>query len=310
MSQSTSIRVDGDDLSQRLYRHVDMLAGLIGPRHEAKPSTLEATQAYLHRQFLERDEAVDLESFPSLNHRQAVNLVASRPGQKKPEQIVILGAHYDTVSTTPGADDNASAVAMLLEVSRLLKGVPAKQTLRLVLFANEEPPHFHTDTMGSQYHARQCRERGDRVKAMICLEMVGYYSDAPGSQDYPMPLSPIAKKLFGHRGNFITVVSNFKSAKLLWPFRRGFKSAVKFPCVTLALPEAIHDIRLSDHGSFWDQKYPAVMVTDTSFHRNPHYHQPSDTPDTLNYPAMAKVTIGVAGAVAKLCGMRVTFQQS
>lgn len=307
MARPQTIRVDRDALAQRLYQHVDMLAGLIGPRHEDKPASLTDTLTYLHRQLLANDDQVTQEVFPSRNHRKAINLVAQRDGCKRPQDVVILGAHYDTVNTTPGADDNASAVAMLLEVSRLLKGVPSKRSLRLVLFANEEPPHFHTDTMGSQYHAYQCRQRGDRIKAMVCLEMVGYFSEAPGSQDYPMVLSPIAKRIFGHRGNFIAVVSNLKSARLLWPFRRGFKAAMKFPCVTLALPESIHDIRLSDHGSFWDQGYPAMMVTDTSFHRNPHYHQPSDTPDTLNYEAMSKVAIGVAGAVARLCGMRVKF---
>ena len=310
MANCIHIPVDRHKLSKRLFEHVDMLAGLIGARHEGLPNSLEAAQTYLKRQFLEQGESFELETFPSRNNRQAVNLMVSRRGQSHQQEIVILGAHYDTVNSTPGADDNASAVACLLEVARLLHGVPAKRTLRLILFANEEPPHFHTDTMGSQYHARQCRQRGDKIKAMICLEMVGYFTDAPGSQDYPSPVSWYAKKLLGHRGNFIAVVSNLKSAKLLWPFRHGFKSSAKFPCVTLALPQAIHDIRLSDHGSFWDQRYPAVMVTDTSFHRNPHYHQPSDTPQTLNYEAMTQVTIGVAGAVAKFCGMRVKFKQS
>ena len=309
MKQAQSIRVDCDDLQKRLYKHVDVLAGLIGPRHEGKPSTLDATRAYIERELSINDQKVHLERFPSRDNRDGVNLLVLRPGKTHPKEVVILGAHYDTVWETPGADDNASAVACMLEVGRLLHDIPAKRSLRLIAFANEEPPHFNTQTMGSQYHASQCRKRNEQIKAMVCLEMVGYFSDEPSSQKYPKPINAVAQKLYGSKGNFIAVVSNLKSARTLIPFGRGFKAATKLPYVAMALPQLIHEIRLSDHGSFWDENYPALMVTDTSFFRNPHYHQPTDKPDTLNYKSLTQVTIGVAGAVAKLLGARVKFQQ-
>jgi Zn-dependent M28 family amino/carboxypeptidase len=238
----------------------------------------------------------------AVDRQTASNLVVERRGTQRPDEIVILGAHYDTVPTTPGADDNASAVAVLIESARLLRGTSGRRTVRFVAFACEEQPHFFTQTMGSQVYARACRGRNESIIGMLCLEMVGYYTTASGSQRIPSAIPKGLRWVFPRRGNFLAAVGNPRSWRLAWSFRRGFKRAVRFPLFSILLPEAIDEIRLSDNSSFWDQGYPALMLTDTSFLRNPHYHEATDTPDTLDYARMAQVTLGVAGALRRLFG--------
>ncbi len=295
-------------LESRLRGHVEMLAGVIGPRHLGKPSSIEATLSYLRRELSAigdaRGASVQSETYlvaaPDGSDVEATNLVMEWPGAKRPERTVILGAHYDTEAQTPGADDNASAVAVLIETARLLADVSSERTMRFVAFACEEMRHFASGSMGSQHHARACRNRGERVDGMLCLEMVGFYADAPGSQSVPHEIPRALHWLFPRRGDFIASVGNLRSWRLLWRFRRGFKRAVRFPLFSIGLPELIQPIRRSDNSSFWDQGYPALMITDTSYLRNANYHQPSDTPETLDYRRMAAVTVGVAGAMATI----------
>jgi len=291
------------ELAERLYTHVDRLAGLIGPRHVGKPGSMQVTATYVEGQFAALGYAVDRQPY-AVDDCQVTNLVVERSGTRRAGEIVIVGAHYDTVPTTPGADDNASAVAMLIEVARLLRDVTPQRTLRYVAFPCEEPPHFYTGSMGSQVYARQCRLRNERIVGMICLEMVGYYTTEPNSQQVPSGIPRSLRRALPRRGDFLASVGNLRSWRLCWTFRRGFKRAIRFPLFSIVLPEAISEIRLSDNSSFWDQGYPALMITDTSFLRNPHYHSSSDTPDTLDYDRLARATIGVAGAVAKLARSR------
>lgn len=295
MQPQVSAEQDDAHLEARLRRHVDVLAGLIGPRHLGKPKTIEATLGYLVKELEIAGHTVEKQPYPAGSHT-ATNLVVEIPGAKPEAGIVVLGAHYDTVWCTPGADDNASAVAVLIEAARLLHGAKPRRTIRLVAFACEEPPHFHTGDMGSQEYARNCRKRGEKVVGMLCLEMVGYYTDA-ANQALPEGIPRWLRWAFPRRGDFLAAVGNLRSWRLVWQFRRGFKRATRFPLFSIALPEAIHAIRLSDNSSFWDQGYPALMLTDTSFLRNPHYHQATDTPETLDYGRMVGVTRGVAGAV-------------
>jgi Zn-dependent M28 family amino/carboxypeptidase len=286
-------------LAERLRMHVDRLAGLIGPRHLGRMSAIEAAAAYIEREFASLGYTVEQQAY-SVNSCEVSNLIIERIGVQLPKEIVILGAHYDTVSTTPGADDNASAVAVLIEVARLLREYQSKRTLRFAAFACEEPPHFYTDSMGSQVYARQCRKNNEHIVGMLCLEMVGYYSTAVNSQQMPPGIPRFFRWAFPRRGNFLASVGNLSSWRLAWRFRRGFNRAIRFPLYSIVLPESIHAIRLSDNSSFWDQGYPALMLTDTSFLRNPHYHQHTDTPDTLDYDRMSQVAVGVAGGVAAL----------
>lgn len=290
---------DHTAIESNLRLHVDRLAGLIGPRTLARPKTIVATTGYISGQWRDMGYEVAEEHFDAIGDR-ATNLIIQQSGTKRADEIVLLGAHYDTVATTPGADDNASAVAVMLEVSRLLRDYHGKRTARYVAFACEEPPYFNVDCMGSQHHARQSRLRCDRIVGMLCLEMVGYFTDRPQSQRIPPTIPAALRRFFPHRGNFLAAIGNLKSWKLGWGFRRGFKRATRMPLFSIQLPERVREIRLSDNSSFWDQGYPALMLTDTSFLRNPHYHLESDTPDTLDYARMTDVTIGVASAIKRL----------
>ena len=290
-----------DPLRQRLFEHVDMLARVIGPRPPTKPDALHAASAWIERHLARSGDSVTKETYTALGE-PVWNLIVERPGATKPDEIVIVAAHYDSLLQTPGADDNASAVAMLVEVLHALTGRQFRRTLRFIALTCEEPPYFNLGSMGSQIHARGCRERGENIHAMLALEMVGYYRDEPGSQSLPPGIPRALRWLFPKRANFLAAVGNPRSARLLWPFRRGFKRGSKMPLFTVALPESIHEIRRSDNSSFWDQGYRALMITDTSFLRNPHYHEPTDTPDTLDYTRLAEATRGVTEAVARLAG--------
>jgi hypothetical protein len=291
--------IDEQELSERLRLHVDRLAGLIGPRHVGKPTSLEAAAAYIEREFLRIGYPVDRQPY-EVNDGRVANLVVECRGHRRAGQVVILGAHYDTVPGTPGADDNASAVATLLEVARLLRGLVFERTVRYVAFPCEEFPHAHTDSMGSQVYARQCRARCEQIHGMLCLEMVGYYTSQPNSQRLPPGIPRTLHWAFPRCGDFLAAVGNFRSWRLLWKFRRGFKKTTRFPLFPIMLPESIPEIRRSDNSSFWDQGYPALMLTDTSFLRNPHYHKATDTPDTLDYLSMTRAAIGVAGGLAQI----------
>ncbi|HEY5375051.1 MAG TPA: M28 family peptidase, partial [Polyangiaceae bacterium] len=191
---------------------------------------------------------------------------------------------------------NATGVAALLELARKLAHERFERSLRLVFFPNEEPPFYPDAGMGSAAYAAELRRAGVDVHTMISLEMLGYYSERPNSQRYPPGLS----LFYPNRGNFIGFVSNLRSRKRLSELKRAFIDSSDFPCESLAAPEWTVVVGLSDHSSFWKQGYPGLMVTDTAFMRNPHYHQASDTADTLDFECFAKVTEGLVGAVKRL----------
>jgi Zn-dependent M28 family amino/carboxypeptidase len=288
-------------LAANLTRHVDRLAGLIGPRHLGNLAAFKAAATYVETELANAGYDVERQTY-MIGSQEVGNIVAEQPGGQRKDEIVIVGAHYDTVSTTPGADDNASAVAVLIETARLVRELNLARTIRFVGFACEEPPYFLTGHMGSQVYARHCRTRDERICGMLCLEMVGYYSTDPGSQQIPPGIPKRLHWALPKRGDFLAAVGNLSSKRLAWSFRRGFKDAVRFPLLSICLPESISEIQLSDNSSFWDQGYPALMLTDTSFLRNPHYHQSSDLPETLDYQRMAQVAVGVAGGVQRIAG--------
>jgi hypothetical protein len=224
----------------------------------------------------------------------AHNLIVEIPGRSK--EIVVIGAHYDSVIGTVGADDNASGVAALLALARRFAKHEPARTLRFVAFANEEPPHFQSEDMGSYQYAKRCFERGEKIVGMLSLETIGYYSDAPDSQQYPGPMAA----LYPTTGNFIGFATNLSSRALLNRCVKAFRRASRFPVESAALPEAVPGIGWSDQWSFWQFKYPAIMITDTAPFRNPHYHEESDTPETLDYARLGQVVEGLAGVVEEL----------
>ncbi len=210
-----------------------------------------------------------------------------------------MGAHYDTVLDSPGADDNASGVAALLAIARELasRPQPPARTVRLVAFANEEPPHFQTPRMGSLVYARRARERGDRIVAMLSLESIGYYSDAPGSQRYPLFL---LGWIYPSRGDFLAFVGDVGARALVRRAIASFRRHAALPSEGAAVPGFVPGVLWSDHWSFREAGYPAIMVTGTAPFRNPHYHEPSDRPETLDYDRLARATAGLARVIDAL----------
>ncbi|MCU0959911.1 MAG: M28 family peptidase [Pirellulaceae bacterium] len=229
-----------------------------------------------------------------------VNVIAQLEGAELPGEILVVGAHYDSVAVPGcvGADDNASAVAGLLAIARELADRRLRRTVRFAAFVNEEPPFFESPGMGSLAYAARCRAMQDRIIGMICLEMIGYYDDTPGSQQYPFPI-PLSW-FYPNRGDFIGFVANPASRHLLRRVVRSFRRTTPFPSVGAAVPSWIPGVSLSDHGSFWHHGYPAIMVTDTAMFRYPWYHTAQDDPERLDFDRMARVVGGLLEAVASL----------
>jgi Zn-dependent M28 family amino/carboxypeptidase len=224
------------------------------------------------------------------------NLEAVLPGHGAADEIIVVGAHYDSVAGSPGANDNASGVAALLELARLLAGTALPRSVRFVAFANEEAPFFYGDEMGSNRYAARAQVQGERIVAMLSLETLGYYTDQPGSQRYPFPFS----LFYPDTGNFIGFVGNFSSRALVRRAIGAFRAATSFPSEGVAAPSGMEGVHWSDHWSFWQAGYPAIMVTDTALFRYPHYHAATDTPEQLDYNGLARVTGGLAEVIGAL----------
>lgn len=288
---------DLEALSDRLEDHVRKLAGQIGPRTVEKIEQYRHTAEYLQQQLVDYGYEPETEPIP-LGDETIPNVIVEKRGVVDPEQIVLIGAHYDTARNTPGADDNASAVAALLELARILESKSTPKTVRLVFFANEERPNFEAGQMGSLVHARKAHRQGTDIRAMLSLEMLGYYATEPGSQKYPPGLSYI----YPGTGDFIAFVANIQNRSLLADSIETFRRRARFPSYGLAGFSFIKGISLSDHSSFWEYDFPAIMVTDTAFFRNPHYHEPTDTPDKLDFLRLARVVRGLYPVIHHLAG--------
>ncbi|MFN2385273.1 MAG: M28 family peptidase [Thermoanaerobaculia bacterium] len=281
---------------RRLARHVEALAVSHSPRDYRHPERLRGAAEYIVESFRGAGAAVRLQEFPA--EGQTYRNVIATIGPDSPDRVVI-GAHYDTDGPFPGADDNASGVAGVLELARLLAGDPPALRIELVAYCLEEMPFFATDAMGSAVHARSLSRSGARVRAMLCLEMIGYFTDAPGSQAFPFG----ALRLFyPERGDFIAVVGRPRDGLLVRRVKGAMRSSGGVPVRSINAPAGVPGVGLSDHASYWAEGYPAVMITDTAFYRNANYHTESDRPETLDYRRMAAVVDGVAAAVRELAG--------
>ncbi|MBV8569977.1 MAG: M20/M25/M40 family metallo-hydrolase [Acidobacteriaceae bacterium] len=282
-----------DSLRERLQTHVKILATDIGGR--LATSGLEKAAAYIEHQLRCSGYHALRQTFTADGYLFA-NIEAEISGVDRPEEILVIGAHYDTAGDLPGANDNASGVAATLELAREFIAAKPRRTIRWVFFANEEPPYFQTAAMGSYVHARRCRERKDNITGMVSLETIGYYTDELGSQTYPMA----ATSGYPDRGNFLGFVTDLKSAGLLHTALGAFRIATKLPAEGLATPRSIAGIDWSDHWSFWQFGYAALMVTDTAPFRYPHYHTAEDTPDKLHYPRFVEAVRGLRSVVEHL----------
>lgn len=276
-----------------LRRHVHTLAVSIGERHVGKMAQLDRTADYVVEQFQHIGLPVSNHVYTAYG-KQFRNVVAELSGDTN--EIIVIGAHYDSVPGSPAANDNASGVAALLELAALNADQRFPRTIRFVAFANEELPHGRTDAMGSQAYAGRAKRSGENIFAMISLETIGYYTDAPNSQKYPAPLS----WLYPDTGNFVAFIGNLRSRQLVRAAIASFRSHAAIASEGIAAPELLPDIRRSDHASFWHHHYPAIMVTDTAPFRYPHYHTAQDTPDKIDFNRLAQVTAGLNHVIRDL----------
>ena len=282
-------------MASQLREHVVMLAERIGERNVWRPEKLEEAAGYIESAFLKLGYTVAVQSYEA--ERGTVrNIEVERRGVSRPEEIVVVGAHYDSVQGSPGANDNATGVAGVLELARLLSEWRPARTVRYVAFVNEEPPFFQTDLMGSAVYARRSRDREENVTAMVSLEMLGCYSDEQGSQQYPFPFG----FFYPHTADFIGVIGNLSSRGLVRRALRAFRKHAKFPSEGCAAPGGIVGIGWSDHWGFWQAGYRGIMVTDTAFFRYGHYHGIGDTPGKVDYERAARVVMGLAHVIKDL----------
>ena len=287
---------------ENLKNHVKILSQDIGSRSIKEPEKLEAAGLYIESALESAGLNVLRQEYEAEGALTA-NLVARTPGWTGDAPVMVLGAHFDTVRGTPGADDNASAVAVLIETARMIaETAPEKSgNLLFVAFSTEEPPCFSTDCMGSRVFTERMAGSEAQLRGALVLEMVGYFSDEPGSQVIPQGLELLG---LPDTGNFIALAADQQSAELAEWVQVGIeRSGSGLPSIKLVdtgeLPELSRLMRLSDNASFWDAGIPAIMITDTAFLRNPNYHEATDTADTLDFEPMAKLLKALVHALAQ-----------
>ncbi|SFM16621.1 M28 family peptidase [Nitrosomonas communis] len=280
--------------TQRLREIIKELATDIGERNLYQYHNLKVAASFIESFFQTHGYTVSRQVYEAKN-KEFSNLETQIVGTDRPHEIIILGAHYDTHRRSPGANDNGSAIAAMLELARAYRGKTFSRTLRFVAFTNEESPFTRKSDMGSRVYARQCREQNEKIVAMICLETIGFYSERKGSQRLSL-----MGMMLPRRGNFIALVGNRSSRKLLSDMDNLFHDHSNIPCKALTLPTNFPGAWSSDHWSFWKEGYPAIMVTDTAPLRYRQYHTPEDTPEIINYEVLTKVVDGLEQVIERL----------
>jgi Zn-dependent M28 family amino/carboxypeptidase len=296
ITQPVLPRMNADDTSAtvdpaRLKTHVRMLSETLSPRDARHPENLDRVADYVQQEF-EQAGGVVREQPYEVNGNVYRN-VMTLFGPETTERIVV-GAHYDAVGNSPAADDNASGVAGLIELAHLLGQTSLPMRVELVAYTLEEPPYFRTSGMGSAVHAWSLKEQGVSVRAMLALEMIGYFSDAPNSQHFPISFFSL---FYPSQGNFIAIVGKLEQGLLVRRIKKVMRNATSLPVYSINAPGFVPGVDFSDHLNYWQAGYQAAMITDTAFYRNMNYHSLYDTPDTLDYERMALVVQGVYAAV-------------
>lgn len=306
ISRAAALSQADVDLRAELKADVEKLAGEIGERNLMRYAQLNAAADFIESSFSStglKPQRISYDLEGRACHNIEVEIRGTRP------EIVLIGAHYDSVFGSPGANDNGSGVAAMLALARRFADLNRRltqtpyNTLRFVAFVNEEPPFFQSSQMGSFVYASRCKARGDRISAMISLETIGYFSDAPDSQRYPAPGLGV---FYPKMGNFIGFVSNTSSRTLLHRAMSIFRAQDKIPSEGASLPAFIPGVAWSDQWSFWQHGYPGIMITDTAPFRYPHYHSSTDTPDQLDYDRFALVVSGMERVIVDLVACRLT----
>jgi len=278
------------ELAARLRGHVVAIAS--EPHNTQHYAALQRSAAYIEAELSSLGYAPQSQAWEvggKTVHNISVDLSSANAGPETPS--VVIGAHYDSYGNAPGANDNGSGSAAVIELARLLRDTPlTDKRLRLVLFVNEEPPYDRTPDMGSYRYAKSLKDAGEKVIGMISLETIGSFSDEPGSQRYPFPFNHV----FPDVGNFVAFVALPGGRAFLHDVIASFRRHTPFPTIGGTAPDSIPGIGWSDHWAFFKVGYPAIMVTDTALFRYPHYHTPQDTPDKVDYDKLARVTLGIA----------------
>jgi Zn-dependent M28 family amino/carboxypeptidase len=282
---------------KNLYNHVNFLTSITPARNHANLAELTQAADYIHDEFAKLKGKPERQKYKADNGNKYENIIWSYNTDKT--ERVIIGGHYDVCGDQKGADDNASAVAGLLELARLVDSLQPNLPYRVdfVSYCLEEPPNFRTTNMGSYVHAKSLIDKEIVVKSMICLEMIGYFSSQPNSQDYPVGAM---KLVYPTKGNFIAVVGNMTSRGLVGDIKSEMITYSNLPVAAIAAPAKIQGIDFSDHQNYWKFGIPAVMITDTAFFRNGNYHRETDTIETLDFDSMTEVVRGVYGAMTNL----------
>jgi hypothetical protein len=280
-----------------LRRDVTELSQKIGERNAKHKWELASAADWLAGELEKAGYGVVREGY-EIDGIAAQNLAVEIKGVHAPDEVVVVGAHYDSAEGSPGANDNATGVAAVLTLARRYRSATPERTLRFVLFVNAESPYFQSDNMGSVLYAKAAIARGEKITAMLSLESLGYFSDAPGSQKFPQQIAG----RFPTTANFIAVVGNPESAPLVESIVQSLRGWSSLPIEGASLPEDVPGVGGSDHWAFWRQGIPAAMITDTAFYRDPHFHSAGDTPARLDYSRLARVVAGLESAIAQLVG--------
>ncbi len=281
---------EAETIHQNLRRHVYHLSETIGERHIWKDGSLAKAAEYIDSVFRGNNMAVDKQML-SCYGKSVSNLIVKKQGQNP--DLIVLGAHYDTVPGSPGADDNASAVAVMLEVARLCQDIQTKSTITFAALVNEESPCYGTENMGSMVYAESLKKSNAPVKLMICLESVGYFPNNE-NQKYPFPGMGL---FYPRTADFLGIVGNLISIRYVTALARAIRKNADIKVRTLVAPEYVAGINRSDHFAFWHYGYKAVMITDTAFFRNKNYHRETDTIDTLDFYSMTQIVKGLYNAL-------------
>lgn len=283
-------------IKKNLSRHVHVLATEIGERNLANYHALNRAATYITNVMSESTFRVSTQDYYHKKHLLQ-NIVAEKLGSERPDEIIVIGAHYDTVINSPGADDNSSGIAGLLELTRLLGDFKSKRTIRIVAFTLEEPPFHDSPLMGSNVYAKNCHHKKENIIGMVSLEMIGYFTTKNNSQRYPrMDM----EYRYPDKGDFMAIVGNKESKSMVDLTSDFVKRYSRMNVLPFVAVHGMPGISLSDHAPFWKYGYKAIMATDTSFFRNPHYHNPDDTHDTLNYRYSAKFLYGFSFAIREM----------
>jgi Peptidase family M28 len=282
-------------LQDLLRQDIQKIAVEIGARNYGQYQNLNTTKAFIETTLTQSGYQVKQQEY-KIDKKSYYNLEVERLGTEKPNEIILIGGHYDSAFNSPGANDNSTGAAATLELARIFANKSTKRTVRFVEFTNEEPPFFWTENMGSLVYAKQIDPRKEKIIAMLSLETMGYFSDQEGSQKYPFPIG----LLYPKRGNFISFVGNLNSGDLVRRSIASFRRHTKFPSEGVALPSWIPGIGWSDQWSFWEKGYQGIMITDTAPYRYSYYHTEDDTFDKINFDKLARVVSGLSEVISDL----------